>query len=248
MYNLKDKVVIVTGASRGIGYGIADAFAAQGAKVVCAATRQEKCDEIAKELSEKHGTTCIGKQTDVSNFESAQELIKTTVDTFGEVSVLVNNAGITRDNLILRMTESDWTDVITTNLNSVFNCTKAAIRPMLKKKYGRIVHISSVVGIMGNPGQANYAASKAGMIGFSKSIAKEFGAKGITSNVVAPGFIGTDMIESLPKDYLDKIIQSVPLRRLGETEDIANLALFLGSDLASYITGEVITVDGGIQM
>lgn len=248
MISLKGKVAIVTGASRGIGYDIANKLAELGAHVVCAATRQERCDEVAKELTEKYGVECLGVQADVSNFDSSQELAKKAVDKFGKIDILVNNAGITRDNLLLRMKPEEWDSVINTNLSSVFNVTKAVIRPMLKNRYGRIIHVSSVVGIIGNPGQANYAATKAGVLGFSRSIAKEFGAKGITSNAVAPGFIDTDMIESLPEEYIDNIIADVPLKRLGQPEDVSSLVAFLASDLAGYITGEVIAVDGGIQM
>lgn len=248
MISLKGKVAIVTGASRGIGYDIANKLAELGANVVCAATRQERCDEVAAELKEKYGVDCLGVQADVSDFESSQELSKKAVEAFGKIDILVNNAGITRDNLLLRMKPEEWDSVINTNLSSVFNVTKAVIRPMLKNRYGRIIHVSSVVGIIGNPGQANYAATKAGVLGFSRSIAKEFGAKGITSNAVAPGFIDTDMIESLPEEYIDNIIADVPLKRLGQPDDVSSLVAFLASDLAGYITGEVIAVDGGIQM
>ncbi|NDC82564.1 3-oxoacyl-ACP reductase FabG [bacterium] len=246
--DFKGKVVVVTGASRGIGYHIADSFASCGATVVVCATQQLRCDQVADELAKKYGVSGKGIQVNVANFSETETMIKTVIELFGRLDILVNNAGITRDNLLLRMSETDWDAVLDTNLKSVFNTTKAAIRPMLKQKYGRIVNISSVVGQMGNPGQANYAASKAGMIGFSQSIAKEVGAKGITCNVVAPGFIDTDMIESLPKEYLDNIMSQIPLKRLGSTQDIANATLFLASDLASYITGQVLTVDGGMLM
>lgn len=246
MITLEDKVVLVTGASRGIGFGIADMLASLGASVVCSSTQQRRCDEVAEDLTKRHGSKCIGIACDVSSFDSAQSLVDEAVKAFGKIDVLVNNAGITRDNLILRMKKEDWDDVISTNLTSVFNVTKSVIKPMLKKKYGKIIHMSSIVGVIGNPGQANYAASKAGIIGFSKSIAKEFGVKGITSNVIAPGYISTDMIETLPKEYIDNIINLVPLRRLGNIDDISGLVAFLASDFASYITGEVIQVGGGI--
>jgi 3-oxoacyl-[acyl-carrier protein] reductase len=246
--NLSGQIAIVTGASRGIGFQIADTLASHGATVVVCATQQAKCDQVAADLHAKYGHPTLGVQANVAVFADVELLIKTVLDRFGRIDILVNNAGITRDNLILRMTEADWDSVITTNLNSVFNCTKLVVRPMLKQKSGRIINISSVVGVMGNPGQANYAASKAGMIGFSKSIAKEFGAKGITCNVVAPGFIETDMIESLPKEYLDNIMAQVPQKRLGSTQDVANVVLFLASDLSSYVTGQVIAVDGGMLM
>jgi 3-oxoacyl-[acyl-carrier protein] reductase len=246
--NFKDKVVVVTGGSRGIGFQIADSFAARGATVVVCATQQARCDQVAAELSEKYGVVTRGIQVNVAVFEEVEAMVKSVVAGFGRIDVMVNNAGITKDNLLLRMSQDDWNDVINTNLTSIFNTTKAVIRPMLKQKYGRIINMSSVVGVMGNPGQTNYAASKAGMIGFSKSIAKEVGAKGITCNVIAPGFIETDMIESLPKDYLDNIMGQIPLKRLGSSVDVANAVLFLASDLASYITGQVLNVDGGLLM
>lgn len=246
--NLKDKVIIITGGTRGIGLAIAKNCASYGAIVVVSSTKQEKCNEIAKMLAKEYNVKTLGVASDISNIDSAQNLIKTTLDTFEKIDVLVNNAGITRDNLLLRMKPEEWSQVIDTNLTSVFNMTKSVLRPMLKKKQGKIINISSVVGIIGNAGQANYAASKAGIIGFSKSIAKEVGSKGITCNVVAPGFIETDMIEALPEDYINNIIQGIPLRRLGQSTEVANVVTFLASDLANYITGETISVDGGIQM
>lgn len=246
--DLKNKTVIVTGASRGIGLEIAKKLAFYGANVVCAATNQERCSQTAESLSKTYNIKALGVQVDVTNQESVQNLIDQTMTTFGAIDILVNNAGITRDNLLLRMKPEDWDAVIETNLKSIFLTTKSAIKHMLKNRSGKIINISSVVGIIGNPGQANYSASKAGMIGFTKSIAKEFGVKGITANVVAPGFIETDMIESLPKEYLDNIMSQIPLKRLGKAEEIANTVAFLASDLSNYITGEVIAVDGGIQL
>ncbi len=246
--NVSGKIAVVTGASRGIGYQIADTLAAHGATVVVVATQQARCDTVSNELAAKYGVSTLGVQANVAVLADVEALFKRVQAQFGRIDILVNNAGITRDNLILRMTETEWRDVIDTNLTSVFNCTKSVVRPMLKQKYGRIINISSVVGMIGNAGQANYAASKAGMIGFSKTIAKEFGAKGITCNVVAPGFIETDMIESLPKEYLDNIMAQVPQKRLGTAQDVANVVLFLASDFSSYITGQVIAVDGGMVM
>ncbi|MSR88211.1 MAG: 3-oxoacyl-[acyl-carrier-protein] reductase [Candidatus Margulisbacteria bacterium] len=246
--DLSNKIAIVTGASRGIGYAIADTLASYGANIVCVSTRQSVCDEVAAALQETYGVACIGIAADVSSFEDGASVVKTVIGKFGRVDILVNNAGITRDNLMLRMSLEEWTDVISVNLNSVFNFTKAVLKPMLKNRYGRIVNISSVVGVMGNAGQANYAASKAGIIGFSKSIAREFGAKNITCNVVAPGFIETDMIQSLPKDYLDTIMASIPQKRLGSAREVAEMVSFLASDLAAYTTGQVLHVDGGMQM
>lgn len=243
--NLKGKSAIVTGGTRGIGWAISSLLAELGANVVVSATKQEVCDEKAKELTTTFNTQCIGVQTDVSKEDSVQNLIKVTVETFGKVDILVNNAGITKDNLMLRMSFDDWKAVLDTNLNSVYLTVKSAMKPMLKQKSGRIINISSVVGLMGNPGQSNYAAAKAGIIGLTKSIAKEIGAKGITCNAIAPGFVETEMIKSLPEDYLNNIIANVPLRRLGVPRDIAYAVAFLASDWGSYITGQTITVDGG---
>ncbi len=246
--DLKNKTAIVTGGSRGIGLEIAKKLAHYGANVVCAATNQERCDNTAAELQKTYGIDCMGVQTDVTDQESVQALINKTIEKFGKIDILINNAGITRDNLLLRMKPDEGDSLIENNLRSVFLTTKSAIKFMLKNRSGKIINISSIVGVIGNAGQANYAASKAGMIGFTKSIAKEFGAKGITCNVVAPGFIETDMIESLPQEYLDNIMGQVPLKRLGKAEEVANTVAFLASDLSNYITGEVIAVDGGIQL
>lgn len=248
MISLHGKVALVTGGTRGIGLSISKALAKAGATVVVSATKQDVCDAIASELHTEFQIPSLGIAADVSSEDSVINLISKTVEAFGSLDILVNNAGITKDNLLLRMNAKDWDQVLRTNLDSVFYSTKAVLRPMLKKKSGRIINISSVVGVIGNPGQANYAASKAGMIGFSKSIAKEVGAKGITCNVVAPGFIQTDMIHSLPEQYLSSIIETVPLKRLGTSDDVSSLVVFLASDHASYITGQVIAVDGGLQM
>ena len=246
--NFKDQVVIVTGASRGIGYSIAEAFAKNGATIALCSTNDEKAKEVASKLSSEHNIKAFGKGVDIKNLESVSSFIKDTINEFGRIDVLVNNAGITRDNLLLRLTEDDWTDVINTNLNSIFFTTKSVIKTMLKQKYGRIINVGSVVGLMGNPGQSNYAASKAGMMAFTKSIAKEYGKKNITVNAVAPGFIQTDMTESLPNDYLDNIIGSVPLNRIGIPDDVSNAVMFLASDSANYITGQTISIDGGLYM
>lgn len=244
----KDHVVVVTGASRGIGLSIAKSFAKDGATLAICSTNDEKAKQIAKDIEDEFGILAIGKGVDIASFDSTSEFIKDIVDEFGKIDVLINNAGITRDNLLLRMNEQEWSQVIETNLNSIFNTTKSAIKFMLKKKYGRIINVSSVVGLMGNPGQSNYAASKAGMIAFTKSIAKEYGKKNITINAVAPGFIQTDMIETLPKDYLDNIIDNIPMSRLGMPDDVSQACKFLASSDASYITGQVLSVDGGLYM
>ncbi len=245
---LKDKIAIVTGGSRGIGLEVAKTLAGQGAHVVIVSTKLENSQRVAGELTQEFSVPTLGLQADVADEGSVQAMIKAVMDQWGRIDVLVNNAGITRDNLLLRLSVEDWQAVLNTNLNSVFFTTKAVLRPMMKQRYGRIVNIASVVGLMGNPGQANYAAAKAGIMGFSKTVAREYGGKGITCNVVAPGFIETDMIGSLPKDYLDNIIQNIPQQRLGTPKDVANLVLFLASDLSSYITGEVVRVDGGMRM
>jgi 3-oxoacyl-[acyl-carrier protein] reductase len=246
--DLSKKTAVVTGSTRGIGLAIATVLATANANVIISGRSQEKCTEIALSLSSYGSGTVIGIAADISDAASAKHLINFTLEHFESIEILINNAGITKDNLIIRLKEDDFDSVITTNLNSVFYTTKAVLRPMLRKKYGKIINISSVVGLIGNAGQSNYAASKAGIFGLTKSVAKEVGKKGITCNAIAPGFIKTDMIESLPKDHINNIIQSVPLNRLGEPEDIANIVLFLSSDLSNYITGEIITVDGGIQL
>lgn len=245
---LKNKTAIVTGATRGIGNAIAKRYAENGANVLVSATRQDVCDDVAAELQSMYGVRAIGCAANVSIMSECQTLVSTAIDAFGAIDILVNNAGITKDNLLLRMSEDEWQSVLNVNLNSVFNMTKSVLRPMLKKKAGSIINVSSVIGIIGNPGQANYAASKAGIIGFSKSIAREIAAKGITVNVIAPGFIDTDMTDALPETQMDTIIKAIPQKRMGMSIDIANAALFLGSDLSSYITGHVLNVDGGMVM
>lgn len=244
--NLNDKIALITGSTRGIGLAIAEKFAGLGATVVISGRQQDVCNQVVDKLKLKFPGAHIGLGADVSEIESAQSLIQRCIDQFGRIDVLVNNAGITKDNLLVRLTPEDWIAVINANLNSVFYCTKAAIRPMMKARSGSIINISSVVGKMGNAGQANYAASKAGIIGFSQSVAKEYGSKGVRCNAIAPGFIETDMTEALPKEYLDNIMTSIPAARLGKPEEVANLAAFLASDLSSYITGQVIAVDGGM--
>lgn len=246
--DFSNKVTIVTGSARGIGFEIARAFAQNGATVIVTDLSQENCDKAASELNVEFGVKTRGIATDVSKVEAVTAMIKTVMDEFGRIDVLVNNAGITRDNLTMRMSDDEWSSVINVNLNSVFYCSRAVMRPMLKQKYGRIVNIASVVGRMGNAGQPNYAAAKAGVIGLTKTIAKEISAKGITCNAIAPGFIETEMIKSLPKEYLDNIISVVPQKRLGKPADVAHLALFLASDLSAHITGQVVNVDGGLMM
>lgn len=245
---LTGKVAVVTGAGRGIGKAIALRLAYEGASIVVNYRSSEKeAKELVEEIREKGGTAeCV--QGDVSFLEDAEKVIKFAAEKFGRLDILINNAGITRDTLLLRMKEEDFDKVLQVNLKGVFNCTKHASAIMLKQKSGRIINISSVVGIIGNAGQANYAAAKAGIIGFTKSIAKEIGARGITVNAIAPGFITTDMTDVLSDKVKEKLIENIPLKKLGSPEDIANCAVFLVSDNASYITGQVINVDGGMVM
>jgi 3-oxoacyl-[acyl-carrier protein] reductase len=246
---LQDKVAIVTGSSSGIGRAIAEDFAANGAKVVVNFKRSADAAAEVVDAITQNGGTAVAAQADVSDLESATDLIRFTLDTFGQIDILVNNAGITRDTLLLSMKESQWDDVLNTNLKSVFNCTKAAVRPMIRRKMGgRIINISSVSGMRGQPGQANYAASKAGIIGFSKSLAKELGSRAITVNVIAPGFVLTNLTADLPEKLINQTKDLIPLGRWGDTNEIADVVTFLASSKASYITGEVIKVDGGIAI
>jgi len=245
---LEGKVALVTGASRGIGREIALEFAREGADVaVNYAGSEEKAREVAEEIKAM-GRKALLVQCDVSDSQAVQDMIKSVVDYFGGLDILVNNAGITRDNLILRMKEEEWDAVINTNLKGVFLCTKAAARAMMKKRSGRIINISSIVGITGNPGQANYVAAKSGVIGLTKTTAKEFASRGITVNAIAPGFISTDMTENLSEEVKEAMIKQVPLARIGEPKEIARVALFLASPDSSYMTGQILRVDGGMGM
>jgi 3-oxoacyl-[acyl-carrier protein] reductase len=245
---LTGKVALVTGAGRGIGKAIALKLAKEGASIVVNYRSSEKeAKELVEEIINKGGLA-EAVQGDVSYLEDAEKVIKFAAEKFGRLDILVNNAGITRDNLLLRMKEEDFDKVLQVNLKGAFNCTKHASSIMLKQKSGRIINISSVVGLIGNAGQANYAAAKAGIIGFTKSIAKEIGGRGITVNAIAPGFIATDMTNVLSDKVKEKLIEGIPLKKLGSPEDVANCAAFLASDSASYITGQVINVDGGMVM
>lgn len=247
MIEMKDKVVLVTGGSRGIGRGIAEMFAGLGAKVVICGTNAEKLQIAVSEMSAQ-GSSVLGFVADVSSAEDAQGLIQKVIDNHGRIDILVNNAGITRDTLLMRMSDADWDDVLKINLKGVFNCTKAATKPMMKARYGRIINISSVVGLMGNVGQANYAASKAGVIGFSKSVAKEIASRNITVNVIAPGYIETEMTEAVSEKVTQAMLDWIPQKRFGSVQDVASAVVFLASDQASYITGQVLNVDGGLVM
>ena len=246
-YNLINKIAIVTGASRGIGKTIAKQLASLGVKIQLVARNEKKLVDINNILNnsgcESDYTIC-----DTSQLDSFQEVVNKTVQKWGSIDILINNAGITRDNLILRMSEEDWDTVIDTNLKGYFNGIKAVSKTMLKNRYGKIINIASVIGQIGNSGQSNYAASKAGILGLTRSIAKELGPKNITINSIAPGYISTDMTEQLNEQAKNILINSIPLKQLGQPEDVANLVCFLASDLASYITGQTFNVDGGMVM
>ena len=243
---LEGKTALITGASRGIGRGIAKAFAAQGANVAFTyLSSVEKGQALEAELAQQ-GIQARGYRSDASDFDQAQALADQVIADFGRIDILVNNAGITRDGLLMRMGKDQWDAVIKVNLDSVFNLTKGVQRYMLKQRAGSIINMSSVVGIKGNAGQANYAASKAGIIGFTKSVALELGSRGIRCNAIAPGFIATEMTESLDPKVLEGWLETIPLKRAGSVEDIANACLYLGSDLSTYVTGQVLSVNGGM--
>ena len=248
---LENKVAVITGAARGIGEGIALKFAEHGAHVAFTYV-SESSAEKAKALEEKliaSGVKAKGYRSNAANFSECESFINEVVKEFGTVDVCVNNAGISKDNLLLRMNPEQWEDVIKVNLNSVFNMTKQVIRPMMKAKSGSIINMSSVIGLMGNAGQGSYAASKAGIIGFTKSVAKELGSRNVRCNAIAPGFVETDMTSYLKEgEQADKYKAGIPLGKFGTTEDIANVTLFLASELSSYVTGQVISVDGGLYM
>ncbi len=244
---LEGKTALVTGGSRGIGKAIAIAFAETGANVAFSdLAYDDQTKDLEKELA-SYGVKAKGYASDASSFADSEHLVKEVVNEFGSIDILVNNAGITRDTLIMRMTEEMWDDVLRINLKSAFNLTKAAQRYMLKQRQGSIINMSSVVGIGGNAGQANYAASKAGMIGFTKSVAQEIGARNVRVNAIAPGFIETEMTARLPEDVKKQWAEQIPLKRAGQPEDVANMAIFLASDMSSYVTGQVFTVCGGMN-
>lgn len=245
---LDGKTALVTGASRGIGRAVALALAAAGARVAINYAGNVKAAEEVKAAVEAAGGTAILCQADVADSAAVEAMVAAVAKEFGTIDILVNNAGITRDTLLMRMKDEDFAKVLDTNLKGVFYCTKAVSKLMMKKRAGRIVNMASVIGLVGNAGQANYAAAKAGVIGFSKSVAKELASRGITVNVVAPGFIGTDMTADLPETVKEKALADIPLGKMGEPEDVANAVLFLASDQASYITGQVVNVDGGMVM
>ncbi|MEM7575801.1 MAG: 3-oxoacyl-[acyl-carrier-protein] reductase [Bacteroidota bacterium] len=241
---LQDKVALITGGSRGIGAALVRAFAKEGAKV--AFTYRSSADS-ANALAAEVGNEAKAYQSDAADFSAAEALVKAVLADFGRINVLINNAGVTRDTLMLRMNEEQWDVVMDNNLKSVFNLTKHVIRPMMKSGGGSIINMSSIVGVQGNAGQANYAASKAGIIGFSKSIAKEMGSRDLRCNVIAPGFIQTDMTDELPEQVRDTYLANIPLKRFGQPAEIAGACIFLASDLGNYVNGQVLNVDGGLS-
>lgn len=244
---LEGKVALITGATRGIGKGIAEAFAEQGAKVAFTyAGSVDKAKELEATLSSV--TKIKGYQSDASDYDAAQTLVDEVMAEFGQIDILVNNAGVTRDNLLLRMSKDDWDTIMRVNLDSVFNLTKAVIKPMMKAKSGSIINMSSVVGLKGNAGQANYAASKAGVIGFTKSVALELGSRNIRCNAVTPGFIETEMTAALDDKAVQMWRDGIPLKRGGTPKDIANACIFFASDMSSYVTGQTLNIDGGMLM
>ncbi len=247
MINLQGKTAIVTGSARGIGAEIAVKLAQAGCNIVISDIDEQGARQMAEKIKSL-GRDSLAIKADVSQMAQADGLIKQTVEKFGRVDILVNNAGITRDNLLMRMSEAEWDSVITVNLKGTFNCIKSVTRTMMKARSGKIINISSVVGVMGNAGQANYSASKAGVIGLTKSVAKEFGSRHIQVNAVAPGYIQTEMTKDLPEEAKKQFVTLIPLQRPGQAEDVANAVLFLASDLSDYITGQVLHVDGGMVM
>ena len=244
---LEGKTVLITGANRGIGKSIALKFAENGANIAFSDIQYNEDSELLEKELAAFGIKSKGYASDASSFAESELLITRIMEDFQTIDVLVNNAGITRDNLLLRMTEQDWDRVINVNLKSVFNLTKAIQKVMIKQRFGSIINMSSVVGVEGNSGQSNYAASKAGIIGFTKSMAQELGSRNIRCNAIAPGYIETEMTAKLPQEFRDKWIQDIPMKRAGTPDDVANLALFLASDLSSYVTGQAITVCGGLH-
>lgn len=245
---LEGKVAIITGGSRGIGKSMVEAFVAQGASVAFTYRSSEEEALAIQDKLQVDGQIVKAYKSDASSFEQAGAFVTEVMNDFGKINILVNNAGITKDNLLLRMGEDQWDQVINVNLKSVFNLSKHVMRPMLKARSGSIIHISSVVGVFGNAGQANYAASKAGVIGFSKSLAKEIGSRGIRSNVIAPGFIATDMTEVLDEKTKETFLKNIPLNTLGSGKNVSDAAIFLGSDMSVYVTGQVLSVCGGLNM
>lgn len=248
MIDLKGRVALITGGSRGIGKAIAIKLASLGADIAINYTSREESALEAKKEIEDMGVKCFIIKCDVSNFEDSQNMVNEVINEYSKIDILVNNAGITKDGLLMKMKEEDFDKVISVNLKGVFNCTKAVTRPMMKQKYGKIINMASVVGVMGNAGQSNYCASKAGVIGFTKSTARELASRNITINAIAPGFIESDMTNVLKDEVKAAYESSIPMKKMGKTEDVANVAAFLASDISSYVTGQTINVDGGMVM
>lgn len=244
---LKGKVALITGASRGIGKAIALKFVQEGADVAFTDIRRDDFMENTEKELQAFGTKVKAYESNAASYEASEATVNQIIEEFGKIDILVNNAGITRDNLLMRMSEQEWDIVMNVNLKSVFNLTKQVIRPMMKQRSGSIINISSVVGVFGNAGQSNYSASKAGIIGFTKSIAKELGSRNIRSNALAPGFIETEMTHVLPVEVRKGFLDAIPLKRMGSPEDVANAALYLGSDLSTYISGQVLSVCGALN-
>jgi 3-oxoacyl-[acyl-carrier protein] reductase len=248
MKPLHGQLAIVTGASRGIGKAIAEELAARGANIAVVSTSIAGSEAVAQQLNQQQRACAKAYALDVADYQAVESCCKQILADFGRVDILVNNAGITRDNLLMRMREEDWDQVLAVNLKGVYNCVKALARPMMKARYGRIINVSSIIGLIGNAGQANYAAAKAGIIGFSKSMARELASRHITVNVVAPGFIDTAMTAALPTEQREALLQQIPLGRCGETHEVAAAVAFFASKDADYITGQVLCVDGGMVM
>ena len=246
--SLKDRVAIVTGGAQGIGYAIVEMLASRGASILIADLMIDKAEATAKEIARKTGQKISARSVNVTENASAKAMVDAAVEQFGKVDILVNNAGITRDNLIMRISEEDWDAVLDINLKGAFNCSQAVVRPMMKQRYGRIVNISSVSGVVGQAGQTNYSSSKAGLLGFTKALAKEVGSRNITVNAIAPGFIETRLTVNLPQEIKDISLKLTPMGRFGKVEDIASAVAFLASEEASFITGATLQVDGGMSM
>ncbi len=247
MGQLDGKVALVTGSGRGIGRAVALRLAKEGADVVICDINEKDALTVSDEIK-KMSRKSAAYKVDVSSFQEVSDMVQKILDNFSKVDILVNNAGITRDNLLMRMSEDDWDLVLKVNLKGTFNFTKALLRPMMKQRYGKIVNIASIIGVMGNAGQANYAASKAGVIGFTKSIAKEVASRNINVNAIAPGFIQTEMTDKLPENVKNSMLEAIPQKRFGTVDDVSNLVLFFSSEASSYITGEVVKLDGGMVM
>ncbi len=245
---LENKVSMITGAARGIGKSIALLFAREGSDLSICDVDQGALDATKSEIEKSTGRKVLAGKVDVTSLKEVEEFTKKTLDNFGNLDILVNNAGITRDNLLLRMSESEWDAVLNVNLKGAFNCIKAVTRPMMKQRGGKIVNMASIIGLMGNAGQANYSASKGGLIALTKTVAKELGSRNINVNAIAPGFIQTDMTDKLGEEAKEKLLGLIPLSRMGAPEDVAKIALFLASDDSAYVTGQVIQVDGGMVM